>query len=74
MPSNSDKFLPIHGLQAAEPEQHQTSKESVVYMDGDQGPFRCDHCEYFIPPNACNLVKGFIDPAGCCNLFEKDED
>lgn len=25
-----------------------------VYMNGEAGPFRCDHCEYYVNPNACN--------------------
>ena len=62
----------LKGLQDAEPEQHQMSKAAVVYMDGDQGPFRCDHCEYWKNPNSCEIVAGYIDPAGCCNLFEKE--
>lgn len=48
-------------------------KAVVVYMDGDKGPFRCDHCEYFTKPNGCEIVEGFIDPAGCCNLFEQED-
>ncbi len=63
---------PIEGLKSAKPEK--TSKSMVVYMDGDQGPFRCDNCEYFSSPNACIKVEGYIDPAGCCNLFDKDDD
>lgn len=50
------------------------SQKAVVYMDSDEGPFRCDHCEYFSKPDKCRLVEGEIDPGGCCNLFEKDED
>lgn len=66
---------PLEGLKDIQPEQHQMSKLAVVYMDGDKGPFRCDHCEYYKDPNECEIVKGFIDPAGCCNLYETiDED
>ncbi len=25
-----------------------------VYMGGKAGPFRCDHCEYYVGANACN--------------------
>ncbi len=67
---------PIDGLKQAEPaKQYKSSKIAVVYMDGDKGPFRCDHCEYYIKENGCKIVEGFIDPAGCCNLYEPpDED
>lgn len=67
--------LPLKGLKEAKPEPFEkTSKASVVYMDGDKGPFRCDHCEYFSKPNGCKIVNGYIDPAGCCNLYESIED
>ena len=62
---------PIDGLKAAKSEK--TSKAVVVYMDGDKGPFRCDHCEYFSKPNGCTKVEGFIDPAGCCNLYDSKD-
>jgi hypothetical protein len=73
MPKNSI----LEGLKRGheeEPEESKTSQASVVYMTGDQGPFRCDHCEYFSAPNGCRLVEGNIDPAGCCNLFEKEDE
>lgn len=62
---------PLEGLKESKPEK--SSKLTVVYMDGDKGPFRCDHCEYFSKPNGCHIVEGFIDPAGCCNLYESVE-
>jgi hypothetical protein len=60
----------VKGLQV----HTKASQKSVVYMDGDEGPFRCDHCSYFIKPNACKIVEGDIDPAGCCNLYSKEDD
>jgi len=42
----------------------------VLYMTGDQGPFRCDHCVNWQGNGKCAIVNGQIDPAGCCNLFE----
>lgn len=62
----------LEGLKSAGPEKR--SKAVVVYMDGDKGPFRCDHCEYYTNPNKCEIVEGFIDPAGCCNLYESVEE
>lgn len=29
-------------------------KEHQVYMDGSNGPFRCDNCEYYVGKNSCN--------------------
>jgi hypothetical protein len=43
----------------------------VVYMGREQGPFKCGRCESFAAPNACEKVKGTIDPEACCNLFER---
>jgi hypothetical protein len=65
---------PLEALKSAHKEETKTSQSSVVYMTGDQGPFRCDHCEYWSAPHSCRIVEGKIDPAGCCNLFEKEED
>lgn len=39
------------------------------YMGPEAGPFECQHCEFFQEPNACGIVSGDIDPAGCCNNF-----
>ena len=44
---------------------------SVVYMGYDEGPFRCDNCEYWSNPSKCTKVNGNIEPGGCCNLYEK---
>ena len=46
---------------------------TVKYEDGSQGPFRCDQCEHFQAPGSCQKVSGPIDPAGCCNLFERGQ-
>jgi len=46
----------------------------VAYLPPEQGPFACDHCEYYISGKArCHKVSGYIDPHGCCNLYHKDE-
>lgn len=47
-----------------------------VYQAADQGPFRCDNCEYFSTPNKCSnpeIVKlrgGMVEPGACCDYFE----
>ena len=62
---------PIEGLKEVEPELHEKlTKATVVYMTSDQGPFRCDKCDFWVDPNQCELVEGDIDPAGCCNDFQ----
>ena len=50
-----------------------STPDEANYDGPDQGPFRCDNCEYFISPGSCQKVQGSIDPAGCCNYFEKGE-
>jgi hypothetical protein len=44
------------------------------YMGPEMGPFECEHCHHFEDPGSCNIVSGAIDPHGCCNLFEKNDD
>ena len=54
------------------------SKESAGYLPPVEGGFKCANCIFFIrgkgPEHggmgACKLVKGEIDPHGCCNLFK----
>jgi len=48
-----------------------SGKKTVLYMSGNESPFRCGHCEYYVTPRACRLVAGDIDPDGCCSLYEK---
>ena len=75
------KHLPMQGLKSAAPELHEkVTKASQAYMDGDQGPFRCDNCDFFHvgggasnDAGTCELVEGRIDPAGCCNSFKKKD-
>jgi len=68
------KNIPLDSLKAAKPEeQHKSSKTAVVYMDGDKGPFKCSNCSEFEVPNGCEIVEGFIDPLGCCNLYQQKE-
>jgi hypothetical protein len=43
----------------------------VDYMGRERGPFKCANCEHFLPPSACENVKGPIDTEACCNLFER---
>lgn len=69
---------PIKGLKNAEPEGAKEGHQ--VYQGADQAPFRCDHCEYFTVPNQCvhpkiiKLRKGIVEPAACCDFFEKDDE
>jgi hypothetical protein len=64
---------PLEGLQAATPENDypKAGQDRAGYEGPEAGPFRCDHCAYFSAPNACQIVEGSIDGAGCCNLYER---
>lgn len=33
------------------------TKGHQVYMPGKNGPFRCDHCVYYVGTNQCNNQK-----------------
>lgn len=68
--SDADKIKEVE-LRNGEAEKLPQADPMVVYMTGDQGPFKCANCEYFIEGGACEKVEGEIDPEGCCNLFEK---
>lgn len=63
----------IDALKKSGPKQLSQNDPKVVYMGSESGPFRCDHCVYYIDPGACHKVSGVIDPGGCCNLFEPGE-
>lgn len=52
------------------------SKGSVNYRPGGANE-RCEKCDMFEPPNACEHVEGRISPIGTCDDFEpkgNDED
>lgn len=46
------------------------SKDSVDYSEG-MGETRCRNCAHFIPPAACEIVRGPIDPEFWCERFAK---
>ncbi len=49
-----------------------------IYAPASEGPFRCDHCEYFKAPTTCTkpeiirLRQGKVQAGACCDYFEKD--
>ena len=53
-----------------------TDPNDPDYQGPEDGPFRCDNCEFFTSPNRCsqpqvvNKVGGLVDPAGCCKFFD----
>lgn len=71
--TDADKIKETQLRDPAEGKRDQTDPK-VNYMGPDKAPFMCAHCEYFVGPNACTKVTGYIYPEGCCNLFEADDD
>lgn len=47
------------------------SKKAVDYGPGSRSE-HCAICAHFEGPQACELVRGLIDPAAWCKLFERD--
>ena len=49
--------------------QPKISKVAVNYQDHPDGEKRCDKCVQFLPPDACKVVDGAINPQGSCRIF-----
>lgn len=58
--------------------QQQDGTAASGYATPDLGPFECENCTKFQPPNLCGdprvqqdpEVQGQVDPQGCCNFFQ----
>lgn len=56
----------------------QDGTDASGYATPDLGPFECENCTKFQPPNLCGdprvqqdpEVQGQVDPQGCCNFFQ----
>jgi len=55
-------------------EKVKLTKITSGYLPPEDGPFKCGNCIYFDKPESCDLVEGYIDFDGCCNLYIKDEE
>lgn len=98
MPPSQGMPAPIQGLMSAMPGAGPADPTSAKpsaklspgdpgipanYMGPDQGPFLCQHCEYYSDPGRCNnpsVVQELgpsqddpstadVDAQGCCNLY-----
>lgn len=47
------------------------AKTLVGYQETPKGSQQCDNCQYFQPPNACQVVAGTISPKGWCKMWAK---
>jgi hypothetical protein len=68
-------LLSSRSAAGAEPSVVATTKKltqiSVKYQQQPKGDQKCATCVQFVPPNACNLVEGNINPEGWCVLWAK---
>ena len=47
------------------------AQKSVMYQQTPKNGQYCSICQQFIPPSACKVVDGEINPNGYCILFIK---
>jgi hypothetical protein len=47
------------------------AKKLVGYQETPNGSQECSNCQYFQPPNACQVVAGTISPTGWCKMWAK---
>ncbi len=47
------------------------AQKSVIYQQSPKNGQYCSICQQFIPPSACKVVEGEINPQGYCILFIK---
>ena len=50
--------------------QPKVAKTEVRYRDQPNGQQHCAICAYYLPPVACQLVRGEVSPNGWCGLFQ----
>ena len=49
--------------------QPKIAQKMVQYQEKPKGPQECDNCLHFVPPAACKMVDGKINPKGWCTLY-----
>jgi len=60
----------IVGGGAAVAQAQNKAKQSLVqYQDKPKGDQRCDKCLQWVPPDACKVVEGKINPNAWCALY-----
>jgi hypothetical protein len=50
--------------------QAKIAKVVANYQDHPHGQQRCEACAYYLPPVACQLVRGEVSPNGWCSQFQ----
>jgi hypothetical protein len=49
--------------------QPKAAQKLVQYQDKPKGDQECDKCLHWVPPDACKVVEGKINPKGWCALY-----
>ena len=49
----------------------QVPQKLVGYQETPHGTQECDNCAQFLPPSACKVVEGTINPKGWCKVYVK---
>ncbi len=49
--------------------QTKLAQKVVQYQETPKGTQKCSICVNFLPPNACKIVEGTINPEGWCVAF-----
>ena len=46
------------------------AKAEARYQDHPNGPQHCAVCAFYLPPVACQVVRGEVSPNGWCDRFQ----
>jgi hypothetical protein len=46
------------------------TQAEAQYQDTPKGILACAACTFFLPPHACKVVEGTINPHGWCKYFD----
>jgi len=49
--------------------QQKMAQKLVQYQKTPKKDQKCSICLHFVPPDACKMVEGKIEPNGWCSLF-----
>ena len=51
--------------------QRKIAKNEARYQEHPNGSQHCAVCAYYVPPIACQLVRGEVSPNGWCDQFQR---
>jgi hypothetical protein len=59
----------VSGAAAVARAQNKAKPSLVQYVEKPKGDQQCDKCLQWVPPDACKVVEGKINPKGWCALY-----